>query len=368
MSNFCSTCGTQAAPGQRYCAACGASLDSSTSQETIAAPHGAGQGNPHAATRELAGRSCPYCRFPLKEGGAIATCPSCNAVHHAECYTENGGCAVAGCTAGPGPQAATAPLWAGATQPDPRAPGELARHAAPTAAGGVGIHQPDATPPSPPPPRRRRMTFAIVAVAVVMVLLGGGAAAAIVLSKSGSSSSRAGITPAPKAPRQTPQDQQAAQQQTPQNQQTPVQPSPAPQQPSGTPTPSGAAPSGSTAGDPGAAAVNAVNSHWQDIKTGDYSSAYQYLTPAAVDGSGQDQWVASHNQDGIKDVQYSFNLTWVHGDQARVDINQLQTKAQTDVTASDPDGCTHFTGYYILINQNGNWLINEPHLTQVPSC
>lgn len=44
---------------------------------------------------------CPYCQAPIAAGDAALMCPICNAVHHADCYTENGGCAVYGCTARP---------------------------------------------------------------------------------------------------------------------------------------------------------------------------------------------------------------------------------------------------------------------------
>ena len=369
MSNFCSSCGTQGSPDQRFCGACGASLNAETSQETIASPHRSAGGESAAATRELAGRSCPYCRFPLKEGGAIATCPACNAVHHADCYAENGGCAVAGCTAGPSHQTATAPLWAGSPQPDPRAPDQLAHHAVPTAAGGIGIHQPDPTPPSTPPPGRHRVTFAIVAIALVMLLLAGGATALLLVHKNSGTKAAASVpttVPTDNGTTTPATTSASIPTQTNANVTTsgtvPTETTPAATTPPAPTTPS------TTTSDPGTAALNAVNTHWQDIKTGDYNDAYQLLTPASINGSSQSDWVSSHQQDGIRDVQYSFNLTWVHGDQAQVDVNQLQTTAQTDVTPSNPSGCTHFTGHYIVINQNGNWLINEVHLNHILSC
>ena len=46
-----------------------------------------------------AGKTCPYCRFPLKGGVRGELCDSCGTVHHAECWGEGGGCAVFGCTA-----------------------------------------------------------------------------------------------------------------------------------------------------------------------------------------------------------------------------------------------------------------------------
>lgn len=43
---------------------------------------------------------CPYCTTPI---GAAAehVCDDCGARHHADCWTDNGGCAVALCAAGP---------------------------------------------------------------------------------------------------------------------------------------------------------------------------------------------------------------------------------------------------------------------------
>src|SRR5438105_3565357 len=61
------------------------------------------------ATREMAGRTCPYCRFPLDEGGGITECPSCHAIHHRDCWEENGGCAVALCPGGPSQVTASQP-------------------------------------------------------------------------------------------------------------------------------------------------------------------------------------------------------------------------------------------------------------------
>src|SRR5437879_939809 len=44
-----------------------------------------------------AGKTCPYCRFPLKAGGAAERCDACGAVHHEECWRDGSGCAVLGC-------------------------------------------------------------------------------------------------------------------------------------------------------------------------------------------------------------------------------------------------------------------------------
>lgn len=90
---------------------------------------------PAAATRPAhdgdAGRICPYCRFPLKSGGMAAVCAGCGAVHHGDCWTDNGGCAVVACGQGP-------PLRPAMTDADPPS--------RPT------LPQPRRPPPAPPVP------------------------------------------------------------------------------------------------------------------------------------------------------------------------------------------------------------------------
>ena len=45
---------------------------------------------------------CPYCRAPLGDDPANRTiCPACGTPHHTDCFQENGGCTVFGCSAAP---------------------------------------------------------------------------------------------------------------------------------------------------------------------------------------------------------------------------------------------------------------------------
>jgi TM2 domain/Prokaryotic RING finger family 1 len=45
---------------------------------------------------------CPYCRGPIEaEAGNEQVCAGCGTPHHADCYAENGGCTVFGCSAAP---------------------------------------------------------------------------------------------------------------------------------------------------------------------------------------------------------------------------------------------------------------------------
>lgn len=45
--------------------------------------------------------SCPYCRSPFEDGEEVIACPGCATNHHADCFQENGGCTVFGCSAAP---------------------------------------------------------------------------------------------------------------------------------------------------------------------------------------------------------------------------------------------------------------------------
>jgi len=49
---------------------------------------------------------CPYCRNEVLEAeGNRKDCPGCGTPHHADCFEENGGCTVFGCSAAPADEA-----------------------------------------------------------------------------------------------------------------------------------------------------------------------------------------------------------------------------------------------------------------------
>jgi TM2 domain-containing membrane protein YozV len=81
--------------------------------------------------------TCPYCRGPIEEDADAPkiTCYGCGTPHHAECFEENGGCTVFGCSAAPAeePKLSIAPA-----ELNSAAPLQQASAAAP--------------PPPPPPP------------------------------------------------------------------------------------------------------------------------------------------------------------------------------------------------------------------------
>lgn len=49
------------------------------------------------ATKKETGKSCPYCRFPIKERDEVVACGECGTPHHEDCWDDNGGCAVQEC-------------------------------------------------------------------------------------------------------------------------------------------------------------------------------------------------------------------------------------------------------------------------------
>lgn len=45
---------------------------------------------------------CPYCRTKILADDGPVVCEGCGTSHHADCYTENGGCTIFGCSKAPG--------------------------------------------------------------------------------------------------------------------------------------------------------------------------------------------------------------------------------------------------------------------------
>lgn len=93
------------------------------------------------------GKTCPYCRFPIKSGQRVVACDACGQPHHAECWGQGGGCAVYGCVRRPAVPA-----------PGPGAPA--------TIPPGYGV------PPPPSPSVGRYESAAMGIVALVLGLVG----------------------------------------------------------------------------------------------------------------------------------------------------------------------------------------------------
>lgn len=85
------------------------------SRPAAAAPATAGV---HPAAGDEIGKTCPYCRFPLKPGEQVMTCPACKVPHHADCWSENRGCTTYGCQ-GSATAAPAAPATPSVLRPSP---------------------------------------------------------------------------------------------------------------------------------------------------------------------------------------------------------------------------------------------------------
>jgi hypothetical protein len=112
-----------------------------------------------------AGRTCPYCRVPLKAGIPMVRCGDCATPHHADCWSGHGGCAVVACAGAPAQHAAS-------HQVPPDAP----RPASPPPV----IPMPTPAPAPIATPAARAWRPRAVAAAVAIALAVGGSAVALV--------------------------------------------------------------------------------------------------------------------------------------------------------------------------------------------
>jgi hypothetical protein len=127
------------------------------------------------ATTADAGRSCPYCRFPLKVGTAAERCDSCASLHHEDCWHDGGGCAVLGCTKTGAPVS----LPGSAQQPAGYAPPQ-------PPPGYPNYPVPPGYPPPLVPPRTGSNRTLIIATLIALLGIGTGAVLATGALSSGS--------------------------------------------------------------------------------------------------------------------------------------------------------------------------------------
>ena len=53
-------------------------------------------------TAAIKAEICPYCRTKIVAEDGPTICEGCGTAHHADCYAENGGCTIFGCSKAPG--------------------------------------------------------------------------------------------------------------------------------------------------------------------------------------------------------------------------------------------------------------------------
>jgi TM2 domain-containing membrane protein YozV len=91
---------------------------------------------------------CPYCRTEIGETeGEQTSCPGCSTPHHADCFAENGGCTVFGCSHAPVDEPKI--QLSGSDLSATSAPETLAP--LPQAAVAPALRSPVAPAPPPPP-------------------------------------------------------------------------------------------------------------------------------------------------------------------------------------------------------------------------
>lgn len=303
------------------------------------------------AAASMGGRTCPYCRSMLEEGEQVTRCPACDATHHADCWAENGGCAVPLCEGGPEdgaapPQAAAPsseseaptavvpadPPAPPAPAPPPSLPTVAAPPAAPPPAPPAGAKAPP-PPPNDPMPRSRGVGFLPV-LAGVIILLGGGTAAAIVLTqKSDSGSSTAAVdAETASASSSTEEGSEPFEPETTGETEAVYEPTP-PER-----------------------VEQALHAHFGRLVADNYSGAYDDLSPSEGEAiGGEEVWTAAQREDELEHFELSVDVS-MHGPHAATaDIVSFSTHAYAS-------GCHTWTGSWELVKQYGRWLIDAADL------
>lgn len=285
------------------------------------------------ATTDVTGRICPYCRSPLGEDEQVTECPACSATHHADCWAENGGCAVPLCEGGPEETAELEAPTEVTSVAAPPLPAPTPRPPLPTVAAPPP--RPPRTGKTAPPsnseaPRPRGMGLLPV-LAGVIILLGGGTAAAIILTQHHSSASSTAATDAGTASASS----SSATEETsePFEAETTTETEPIYQ-----PTPP-------------EEVEQALHAHFGRLVAGNYTGAYADLTPAEGEAiGGEEAWIAAQSEDQLKQFELSVEVS-MHGPHAATaEIIYFATHAYAS-------GCHTWTGSWEMVKQYGQWLI-----------
>jgi hypothetical protein len=306
------------------------------------------------ATEEHVGRNCPYCRFPLKQGGELMVCGHCRAAHHADCWSDNGGCAVMACAGGPG-KSATGEQPTTALQPDATVIRADAKSspAQPTSVWPTA-HVPQ-TPPRPPstPPNGSRGSGSkgLVAALVVLALAIGGVAVALLVSQGKSNpttvaqASRAANTTTPVVT-QTTTVVTAGKTQTPAalsttgSASTPIITDASPPPPSNS--------SSGGAGGSASGAKDAINTYWNDVNSGDYAGAVNMSTSSEA----QTTSVGTFQSE-----QPHINILWTNDpvpDGAGNQVVRISFYAHN--TIGNYQVCKHFVISSRMVPNGSGWL------------
>ena len=215
-----------------------------------------------------AGRACPYCRFALKSGIPVVDCAACSAVHHAECWADNGGCAIVGCAGGPG--------QAGAFT----TPGAASKSAA-------AVPAPAAEAPAPVSRRRARTPMLVAGATAIAAVASAGTV--LLVGDDDGDTTRVASTNA------TPQPYAAVQPTSVDGPTVSVTTVPSTTPATSPPTTSTATTPTRGAAQREAAIQTAISSYFRAIRAGGFDRAWRLLSPTyrawkVASGGGFDRW------------------------------------------------------------------------------
>ncbi len=275
------------------------------------------------ATAKDAGRTCPFCRFPLKPGMELTDCGVCSAAHHAECWDENRGCAIALCAGGPGNEA-TRPL------PPPPPP------------------QFQPPPPPPPPAAPSRTNVGLIAAIVALAVAVSAVAIAVVVTRSTSGAAAEGTVPestpvAEATPTETPEETETA------------TPEPTPEE-TPTPEPTPRPPSNR------AQIERILVAYYANVLEGDYDGAWRLLSPTyrswkETEGGGYAKWETQEDvhRDRLDPSGLHVEILSIDGDVATIDVSGMSM-----VTRNDPN--CDFNGVTWARRVGGKWRYDQGYL------
>lgn len=346
----CPLCGSDQQSGSTRCSACGAAISPaatiSPGAEALAAT--AVTTKQQATKDTLVGRNCPYCRFPLKASSEFAECPVCHAVHHADCYAENGGCAIVGC-AGDDTTAAV-----------PHAPTPLTAPQRPTVVMPPGSMSPAELDQAPPrrssvAHRHRRL---LTSLAAALAALGCAAAAVFAASSGHTRTTTQSVPTDPQPSATTPPPE------------TPTTPSDSGSPGSAPPVTDGngtqLAPSSTTDDDATiqAAAQSKIADFHQAVASDDTSTAWHDLAPYNRANKISEAGYGDGTQDSPPQ-QWVTDMSTFNGnlDASNVQVSLVSVDRQSGIALVDVEGmtssggglCNPYAGKTWMAYEDGQW-------------
>jgi hypothetical protein len=104
------------------------------------------------------------------------------------------------------------------------------------------------------------------------------------------------------------------------------------------------------------AVANTIQRHFSLITQHKFSAAYALLAPSLQ--TGESSWIASHEGDGIYNVNVAVNAT-VHSESSA-------TASIAKMTTLDGHGCKNWSGSWGLTKIAGQWRISESNISSTP--